>query len=960
MKSLIQKICIFCTLFFHFSCSNSVQPDTKNKLDLSGNWSLVLDSSSHTIQTLRGFPDGMDSMFLPGTTDLAKKGFYNTDRTETNYLSREYIFEGQAIYSKQVSIPAEWENTLIRLCMERTKPSKVFIDGIYIGENDNISTAQYYDLPLGLEIGEHTLSIVVDNRPTAVPGKVFHSSHAYSASTQTNWNGIIGEFYLESLPFNGIESVMITPDYESKKAFVNISFRQNSKNPTKGKITLQAEAQNTKKPYNAPTQTFDIECATTEQTFEFPLGSSAPTWSEFSPVFFKLTATWTGEDGTTEQMQETFGLRSFKTKGKQFVINDKKTFLRGKHDACVFPLTGHTAMDVDTWRHYFQVAKSYGINHYRFHSWCPPKACFEAADIEGIYLQPELPIWGSIETSDTTLCNYLLKEGRNLHQAYGNHASFVMFALGNEMWGEKALTLLVDSLRNYDNRHLFAAGSNNALGFNGPLPNEDYYTTCRIGQKEPNSFETHTRASFSFADAYEGGYLNQTYPNSVMDFKGANELCSVPVISHETGQFQIYPDYAEIKKYTGALKPYNFEVFKQRLSDAGLNNQAEEFTLASGKWSTLLYRADIEMNLRTPEWGGFQLLDLQDYPGQGSAYIGILDAFMDSKGFITPEEWRNFCSEVVPLLKIEKFCWTTNEAIEGEIVLSNYSADNITGKTLCWTITDNNEKLLDSGKFPVSAEQGSIASIGKIRSLAGNKQQSKQLLLTLAIENTTYKNTYPLWVYPENKSLKESGTVTVCHSLNDHTLNLLNKGTHVLLYPAQQDVAKQTIPGLFQTDYWNYRMFKTICENIKKPVSPGTLGILTDPNHPVFKNFPTDYHTNWQWYAIIKQSYPMILDALPTNYKPIVQVIDNIERNHKLGLLYELNVGKGKILVCMTDLNPVIKKPEARQWYNSLIEYMESEDFKPALTLTTEELKALFNNKAEQGQIKQLGNISYE
>ena len=88
-------------------------------------------------------------------------------------------------------------------------------------------------------------------------------------------------------------------------------------------------------------------------------------------------------------------------------------------------------------------------------------------------------------------------------------------------------------------------------------------------------------------------------------------------------------------------------------------------------------------------------------------------------------------------------------------------------------------------------------------------------------------------------------------------------------------------------------------------MSPGTLGILTDPDHPMFRHFPTDMHTNWQWFSILKQSYPFILDKFPAGYKPIVQVIDNVERNHKLGLVFELAVGQGKLLVCMADLEAV-------------------------------------------------------
>ena len=68
--------------------------------------------------------------------------------------------------------------------------------------------------------------------------------------------------------------------------------------------------------------------------------------------------------------------------------------------------------------------------------------------------------------------------------------------------------------------------------------------------------------------------------------------------------------------------------------------------------------------------------------------------------------------------------------------------------------------------------------------------------------------------------------------------------------------------GLFQTDYWNYRMFRDICVSMDKPVSPGTLGLLIDPAHPLFREFPTQEHTNWQWFPVVKASHPLILDGL--------------------------------------------------------------------------------------------------
>jgi len=957
MKNSIKLVTLLLTAGFYSACTRQLPPDTRSRIPLEGNWGLQLDTAGAGIA-----PDWLtksctDSLFLPGTTDMGKKGTYNTDMTLTTSLSREYVFEGKALYTKQVDIPEEWDGTSVHLVMERTKPTTIWIDGKEVGANNDISTAQQYDLSSYLFPGTHTVAILVDNGKQAVPEKVYGSSHAYSASTQTNWNGIIGDFYLESVPLCGIDDIQLYPDVAKKVVTARVTLRNPAKGAGKGILSFYAEAWNTDKQHKTPVQTVEVDWTKPEQELELALGDKALLWSEFTPSLYRFSVSLK-TDQSVDTEQATFGLRDFKTKGRQFTMNGKTTFLRGKHDACVFPLIAHTAMDVETWRHYFQVAKQYGINHYRFHSWCPPEACFEAADIEGIYLQPELPIWGNIDIDDTELCDYLLKEGRNLHRAYSNHASFVMFGLGNEMSGEEGLAMLIQTFKKEDNRHIYSSGSNNYLGFKGKQANEDYFTTCRVGREGDKQFNTHARASFSFADAYDGGYLNHTYPNSEMDFSSANVLCDVPIISHETGQFQVYPNYEEIKKYTGVLKPRNFEIFKKRLEEAGMINLAYDFMMASGKWSALLYRADIEMNLRTPEWGGFQLLDLQDYPGQGSAYVGILDAFMESKGLIAPEEWRHFCSEVVPLFCTEKFCWTNDEALTGEVEIANYSESDLNSKQLSWTLTDSKQQVLDKGVLPLQVKQGELAKVGTLKPAIASVRKAEKVTLALSIDGTPYRNDYSLWIYPAaDKEVAPSEDICVTDDLDAH-LKYLTEGGKVLWFPSKDKHKDQTVGGLFQTDYWNYRMFRTICENLDRPVSPGTLGILTDPGHPALADFPTEFHTNWQWFPIIKQSYPMILDRLSDDYRPIVQVIDNVERNHKLGLLFEFKVGNGKLLVCMSDLKAVQDKPEARQFYRSILEYMESSAFAPSYSLSAKDLQDLFTAKVKTGEMKKLFNIS--
>lgn len=900
-------------------------------ISLAGEWNVELGKSGSAFAKSKRASQGeVKRAILPGTIDTNHLGFAPKDTMETTHLTRLYAYKGAARYSRTINIPKDWKKKPVELFLERTRPTWVYVDGELVDSCNFISTPQRYLLPKKVKPGKHFLEIVVDNG-RGVPDQVYGSSHAYTEDTQTNWNGIIGRIELQLA----------------------------------SSIEMQAGA--------------------------IPSRSVASSTALQMPDFAK----------------------DFHIKGAHFYANGHRIFLRGKHDAAVWPLTGHVEMGVEGWMKYLGTCKEYGINHVRFHSWCPPEAAFVAADSLGIYLQPELPFWGSFDKKDERLMAFLHQEGENILREYGHHPSFRMMALGNELWGDiDKMKEFVDDFRKIAPDKYYTFGSNYYLGYQGIKEGMDYFTTCRIGGEGWGKYNTHTRGSFSLADAYDGGMINHFHPNSTMNFDEACDKAGIPIISHETGQFQTYPDYREMKKYTGVLHPYNFEVFRRRLAAAGMLSQADDFHKASGLWSVKLYKADIEMDLKTRNMAGFQLLDIQDYPGQGSAFVGILDAFMESKGITTPEEWRQWCSPVVPLLVTDRFCYEENDTMKAKIQIANYGGESLKGKKVEWkldyakderypnessvaeTLTHLNQPSpLAQGEITIYTDEEGWIDVGEIVHKMKVKANgiddgdgkcldvyvgSRKLTLSLYIyegelDATRYSNTYDLWVYTTPKNIDYlKKQVVIAKDLTSDVVKKLEKGAKVLWLPttsshfvAADDTLSQsdnatpyTVGGLFQTDYWNYRMFKTICENNKKKVSPGTLGILTNPEHPIFKGFPTEMHTNWQWFPIIKESHPLVLDNFAKDYRPVVQVIDNIERNHKLGLVMEWKVGAGKLLICMSDLEKAAKYPEGRAFYESVLGYMQSDEFNPAAEITMDELKKKLAEKPRQVSLKELNNIS--
>ena len=535
--------------------------------------------------------------------------------------------------------------------------------------------------------GEHALTILVDNAKLPPVGP----AHAVDERTQTNWNGIVGSIELRATDPVWLEDIQVYPAAMKRLAVVRATIGNITGKAALGTITMQCGSFNVATPSIFQAQSFKVNAPVRQNSVEFMYapGGDVPLWDEFRPAMLrlklKLEATVEGKPYGDERTIN-FGLRDFIRDRNRLLINGHPVFLRGKLDCCFFPLTGYPPMNKAGWRRILSIARSYGINHYRFHSWCPPEAAFEAADELGMYLQIELPNKRSAfdapesreaakhnidyldvdrSQKDKSLYEYAAREGELIFRAFGNHPSFVMFTLGNELGRNAGMFKLVSRFRTLDPRRLYAQGSNNMHWNPSLVQGDDFWVTCKTGNSLP------VRGSFSVLD-FRTPHIETRPPSTMVDYRDSIAGIPVPVVAHEVGEYEVSPDFREIPKYTGVLKARNLEAFRRRLEAAGMLDQAQDFVRASGELAVICYREDIEAALRTPELGGFQLLDLQDFPGQGTALVGILNVFMESKGLIAPEAWCRFCCETVPLVRVKKYTWTTAEVFSGQVQVAHY------------------------------------------------------------------------------------------------------------------------------------------------------------------------------------------------------------------------------------------------------------------------------------------------
>ena len=886
-------------------------------MDLSGIWQCEIPGQSAPLRlpgTLDesgiGFADDPQKQWK--VDEVRRIGFYRDGDPIVTRLTRKHTFEGQAKISRIINLKVPKDKRLF-IDVERARHLRLLVNGEEIAPYDppTISTPYIFEVT-GKLTGDDQIVFLSDNSYPGWPRDAIVYSSAASDETQTNWNGLLGYVRLRMEEKNFISGLRV---YKDRK-------RENGLN-----VCVEVDAQEAE-------NWLRLECAALSGDGarrvheriqpgrreiwyfgeEMALRPDVKKWDAEEGNLYTFTASLSSGDSKTVS----FGIRDFCARDACLTLNGRRFFLRGEANCAVFPETGYAPMDKESWKTILQKYRDYGVNCMRFHSHCPPEAAFAAADEMGMLMQPELSHWdpehafGAQEARD-----YYKTEFLGILKFLANHPSFVMLSFGNELHADAAGHAFMDELlalgREKDGTRLYANGSNPHYGALGPDPASDFFTTTDI----PGY---HLRA----ISADYRGWLNQDGPDFRTDYQAGAEAIKrqsgQPFWSFEVGQYEILPDFDEIGAFRGVTSPENLKHIQKKVRADGIAPEKWKRQVeATGEMSLLGYRAEAEAALRTAGYSGISLLGIQDFPGQGTALVGMMNSHLQQKpyAFANPERFRAYFRDTLPLALLPRVTYTAGESLNCQVKMANYGKTDLRG-TLRWSLSGpdfERRGALEEKTVPC----GGLTEMGFLEIPLNGVE--KAVKLTLSICFAGCENAYSVWVYPDEQPVCPEN-VYECRFLDERAEAILAQGGRVLLAPdATAEALPHSLKTQFSTDFWSVCTF---------PSQTGSMGQLIDDQHPVFRGFPTSFHTDWQWWPMASQRAVI----LPERIQSIITEMDSYAFLRPMSQLFECRCGNGKLLFSTLNLHNLSQYPEARALQCSIFSYLTSDQFEPSQTLS--------------------------
>ena len=843
-------------------------------LDLSGEW------------TVRG-KDLNGRLRLPGTLADAKLGRHMTeedwrttdDVPQQGALMREYQYLGTATYERKITLSAADCAHPAEVFLERVMwKDEVFFDGRSLGTRDSLATPHVRPIPAELMTpGEHTIAIAVDNTNQY---RFTRWAHSYGPAMQSVWHGVLGRMEIrEANPLRGVRIFAAAGERQFKVEVPEDFVPSDATLSVEGlKIVGCDRGQS---PWRKDRALVTVRLAETPES-----------WSEFHPHLYYLSLT---DPKTGFNVRHRFGFRTVAREGRTLLVNGVKTFLRGNVANCNFALTGSPAMTKEGWLAILRPLRDEdGVNAIRFHTWTPPEAAFEAADELGLYLMPEADVWvdGNLAPFPEAvrphhvgyghpIDGFVRYELNEITEAYGNSPSFLSLAIGNELgktnWDEAAK--MVAAKKADDPRRLY------------------FVCTAREITAADDITVTHKVPKL--------GMCREVFkPTSDWDYEYVYGKTELPTVAHEIGQWPVYPMWDFLGKFTGVLRPWNIA---QHLKTAEKRNAVRFNRLyheASAKTSRLIYKDEVESFLRTPSCAGVELLNVQDFTGQGEALVGWRDPFYDLKpGYAKLPAFNTIWNVTNYLARLAKYDWVEGETFAVQLEIRNLGERPIPAGTSFRYSVDGRETAVALAVAVAPGELGVVAEV---------KVALDDVFGLGRHELRFGTNRWNFWVFPRETPASPPLGVTVTADPELARVKLAEGRT--VVFTGQ---GRRGNRDTFRSVYWTgSKTWDWV------PPLACTLGTHVFKDHPALAGFPTEDWADWQWYHLVQGARLYEIEGVPDDFRPITLSVNDFHFSYFSSSLFEVKVGAGRLLVCGYPIEA--SAPAAKRLRASLFEYLES------------------------------------
>ena len=349
------------------------------------------------------------------------------------------------------------------------------------------------------------------------------------------------------------------------------------------------------------------------------------------------------------------------------------------------------------------------------------------------------------------------------------------------------------------------------------------------------------------------------------------------------------------------MRPWNLSRHYETAAAKNALRFQREYHAASAKLNRLIYKEEVESFLRTPSCAGLQLLNIQDYTGQGEALVGWRDPFYELKsGFKGMAPFSNVWGPVSFLARFPRFTYVAGETFRAKLQIRNLTEKTLPkGMKYFYVIAGKRGEVT----LPEDIEAGAVKTVATVeRKLTDAMVKARQ---TLRFGH----NEWNFWVYPrEEKCALPAGVVET----SDIAVmkKALAEGKTVLYLGSSFKSAK----GKFKSIYWSTRWFQI------PNTTAAALGTWFDVRHPALSGFVTDDFTDWQWYSLAQGATIHALKGLPKDYRPIALSVNDFHFSDLTSTMFEALVGKGRLFVCGYDLSA--SSPESKRLRNSVYAYL--------------------------------------